>query len=131
MRERMAMELELLQRRYGDVEHDKEVTWVEVQSLKLPPAWSPAETRLLVLVPSGYPATPPDNFAIEIAVAPPGGGQLGNQVGETEHAGRRWRVLSWHVENGAQGWRPHGNVAQGDNLLSFLIGVQERLEEGA
>jgi hypothetical protein len=127
----MAKELELLQCRYGNIEHDEEVTWIVIERLTLPAGWSPAETRVMVLVPDGYPATPPDNFAIELAVTPPGGGQLGNQAGETEHAGRRWRVLSWHVEGGADGWRPHAIVEQGDNLLSFLLGVQERLGEGA
>jgi hypothetical protein len=131
MRERMAKELELLNRGYGNIEHDEEVTWIVIERLMLPAGWAPAETRVLVLVPDGYPATPPDNFAIELAVTPPDGGELGNQVGESEHAGRRWRVLSWHVENGAEGWRPHAILEQGDNLLSFLLGVQERLGEGA
>ncbi len=131
MRERIERELELVERRHGALERAPDLSWILIECWPLPSGWSAAATGLLLLIPAGYPATPPDNFAIETGITAPGDVSPNDLSGEVEQAGRRWMQFSWHVTEGEQGWKPHAEVEKGDNLLSFLLGVQARLEEGA
>jgi hypothetical protein len=131
MRERIEKELELVEARYGALERAADLSWFVIEHWPLPAGWSAPATRLLLLIPSGYPATPPDNFAIENGITAPGGVNPNDLTGEIDHTDRRWMQFSWHVTDGEAGWRPHAEVEKGDNILSFLLGAQTRLEEGA
>lgn len=90
--------------------------------------WSKTETAILVLLPPGYPETPPDNFHTDPDLTLEGGAEPGNATGMIDHAGLRWRQFSWHFED-TQEWQSHAEVERGHNLLTFLLGVQQRLAE--
>lgn len=131
MRARLQREFELVAQRYGELELTEDVTWVVIKSLTLPAGWSAAVTRLLLMIPAGYPATPPDNFAIEAKIRLANGGEPGNLAGRISHAGREWLQFSWHVVDGVAGWAPHAEIERGDNLLTFVLGVESRLAEAS
>jgi hypothetical protein len=131
VRERLKTEFELVERRYGVVLRCPDLSWLVIECWKLPPGWTVDETNLLLMISPGYPATPPDNFALESAVRLAGNGMPGNVTGTIEHAGRHWIQFSWHVLDGANGWTPHAEVEKGDNLLTFLLGVEARLAEAS
>lgn len=131
MRERLQREFELVAKRYGELELPEDLTWVVVNHLALPTGWSAGVTSLLLMIPAGYPATPPDNFAIDAEIRLAGGGEPGNLAGRIAHAGREWLQFSWHVVDGTNGWAPHAEIERGDNLLTFLLGVESRLAEAS
>jgi hypothetical protein len=131
VRARLQREFELVAQRYGALEFAEDVTWVVIKRLALPAGWSAEVTRLLLMIPAGYPATPPDNFAIDSEIRLANGGQPGNLTGRITHAGREWLLFSWHVVDGAAGWAPHAEIERGDNLLTFLLGVESRLAEAS
>jgi hypothetical protein len=124
--ERLLKEAELIRRAYGEVEIGSGESWIEVKRFPLPGGWSHSETPLLVLIPVGYPVTPPDNFycANELRLA--GGGEPGNTSAGQPQIGRVWRMFSWHL---GDNWRPDPDPLAGDNLLTFLLLARERLEE--
>jgi hypothetical protein len=131
VRERLQREFELVAQRYGELELAEDLTWLVIERFALPAGWSTGVTRLLLMIPVGYPATPPDNFAIDADIRLAGGGEPGNLAGRIGHAGREWLQFSWHVVDGADGWAPHAEIEQGDNLLTFLLGVESRLAEAS
>ena len=131
MRERLKRELELVAQRYGELQLAEDLTWVVIKRFALPKGWSTHVTRLLLMIPPGYPATPPDNFAIDADIELVGGGEPGNLAGRIAHAGREWMQFSWHVVGGPDGWAPLAEIEQGDNLLTFLLGIESRLAEAS
>jgi hypothetical protein len=128
---RLQRELELVAQRYGELEVAEDVTWLVIKSLVLPAGWSAGVTRLLLMIPAGYPATPPDNFAIDGDIRLANGGEPGNLAGRITHAASEWLLFSWHVVDGTAGWAPHAEIERGDNLLTFLLGVESRLAEAS
>ena len=61
MRDRLDRELALLRTRYGPLKELDE-TGLVIERFPLPSGWNLSTTRLLLLLPAGYPTTPPDNF---------------------------------------------------------------------
>lgn len=119
-------ELELVAAEYGELEHGPNLDWVVVSRWHLPSGWSKPETRLLVLVPAGYPITPPDNFYTDADLRLSDGRQPGS-TSQSVQLGESWLQFSYHLESGD--WRPQANLLAGDNLLTFLVGVAARLTE--
>jgi hypothetical protein len=126
--ERRQKELELVEAQFGELEHAPDLSWFVIRRLSLPLGWSKAETSVLILVPPGYPETPPDNFHTVPDLTLAGGGEPGNASSILDHAERRWRLFSWHFEDTNE-WRPHAELEHGHNLLTFVLGVQQRLKE--
>jgi hypothetical protein len=126
--ERRQKELELVAARYGELERAADLRWFVIRRLPLHAGWSKSESAVLILLDPGYPETPPDNFHTDADLTLAGGGEPGNASGMLEHAGRRWRVFSWHFEE-TEEWQPHAELEQGHNLLTFLLGVEQRLAE--
>ena len=117
-------DIDLLKSRFEDLVVAEDQSWVEVLSYKLDTAlWSKHTTRLRVLVPPGYPVTPPDNFFVEPDVRLADGGAPANTSPVT-HGGEPWLQFSFHLEGGT--WRPEA----GHNLTTFMEGVAQRLSEG-
>ena len=128
MRERLQAELRLIEAEYGDIEIGPNAEWFIIKRWALPAGWNKTETAVLVLVPSGYPVTPPDNFYVDDDLRVAGTNQPpGNASPGQVQAGKPWLQFSHHVEAGD--WQPHPNILEGHNLLTFLIGVRQRLVE--
>ncbi len=117
--------MELLRRRFAAVEHDGNGGWVLLQDVALPAGWDRACIDVLVLIPPGYPATPPDNFFVPAGFRL-GSGQSPSNYSESQSLiGGQWGQFSFH----AQEWNPAANVEDGDNLGTFMLAVTRRLGE--
>lgn len=127
MRERIKRELELVGRRFGGLEIGPTGDWFIVKSLPLGTGWSKCESRVLVLLPGGYPTTPPDNFYTDSELRLANGGVPGNASSEQQAAGSTWMLFSYHIE--ISDWLPAPEPEDGHNLLTFLEGVLKRLRE--
>jgi hypothetical protein len=125
--ERRSREFGLLERRYGSVQYGNALDWLMIRQFPLPPGWNRPVTELLILIPPGYPLCPPDNFFVReglrtVSGALPNGYFEGQAV-----LGPGWGQFSFHVQE----WRPGTGETAGDNILTFLLGVEQRLREGA
>jgi hypothetical protein len=125
MLERIEAEIKLLRRRYVDVEYSCSGNHVVIRGLALPFGWNCELTDVLVLIPPGYPATPPDNFFV------PSGLRLCNGEVPTNYSeaaninDRQWGQFSFH----SQEWNPASNPEEGDNLVTYGILIERRLSE--
>ena len=128
MLDRRERELELVEAQFGELERATDLSWFVIKRLPLPSGWSHAATAILILLPPGYPETPPDNFYTEPDLTLAGGAEPGNASGTLDLGGQRWRQFSWHFEDTNE-WRPHAEIERGHNLLTFVLGVQQRLAE--
>jgi hypothetical protein len=126
MLERRQREFELIKQRYGEVEVAPDLTWIVIRRFPLPEGWSKTQTDLLVLLPAGYPTTPPDNFYTDHDLKLATGAAIGNSSENVSVNGRVTRQFSFHIE---ADWRPHADLLQGHNLLTFLLGVENRMKE--
>jgi len=123
MTERIKREVALVKSVYGEVEVDADLRWLVIRRWPLAAGWNKQHTRLLVLIPPGYPITAPDNFFTELDLAVKGDGTPGSTSGPVQHAGQAWLQFSYHLEGGE--WQPE----HGHNFLTFLAGVSRRLQE--
>jgi len=127
--DRRRSELELVKAAYGELELAPDLSWVIIRCWALPSGWNKMDTPVLVNIPPGYPVTPPDNFCTEPALRLAGGAMPGNTMGVQEYAGRQWLQFSFHVADSQNDWRPDADLLRGHNLLTFLTGIGQRLEE--
>lgn len=125
--ERRKEEIELLRRRYGEMEHGTNLDWVLFKSFPLPPGWNRECTELLILIPAGYPSTPPENFYVRDGLRLANGESPSNYSEGQTVLGGRWAQFSYHP----QSWDPAPDLKEGDNLLTFMLVVERRLQEGA
>jgi len=126
MLERRRSEMDLIRERYGEVEVAPDLTWILIRRFLLPEGWTKTQTELLVPVPPGYPTTPPDNFYTDNDLKLASGATIGNSSENAPVNGRVMRQFSFHIE---ADWRPHVDLLQGHNLLTFLLGVESRMKE--
>ena len=126
MKERILQEIELLQKKYGVLEYGPNMEWVLFKEFRLLTGWNKDVTELLVVIPPGYPSTPPDNFFVPVGFRLASGGQISNYSESVSHIGRQWGQFSYHPDGD---WRPAANILDGDNLLTFMIKVSDRLKE--
>lgn len=127
MLDRRLKEIELLRQRYGALEHGQNMEWVVFQAFRLPKDWNRKNTRLLILVPSGYPMTPPDNFYVDPGLGLASGTGLSNYSEPVSYLGQNWGQFSYHVESGD--WHPCADLLDGHNLLTYMLAVEKRLSE--
>lgn len=130
MLERRARELELVMDRYGELERAPDLSWFVVSHFPVPSGWNTESTRLLILLPPGYPQTPPDNFYTDVELRLADESDPGAATGTISHADCQWRQFSWHFEDAAE-WQPHVEVEKGHMLVTFLLGIEQRLEEAS
>lgn len=123
MTERTKRELALVAVVYGELEIDQDLRWFIIKKWPLVSGWNKESTRVLILIPSGYAITPPDNFYTDADFAVKGGAQPGNTSAAQPISGQQWLQFSYHIE--ASDWQPEN----GHNLLTFLGGVDRRLRE--
>ena len=126
MIERRLQEVELSRNQYGDLEYVPNVEWILFKKFKLPPGWNRDVTELLVIVPAGYPSTPPDNFFVPVGFKLANGQPINAYTESHTHIGRQWGQFSYHIDGE---WRPASNILEGDNLQTFMLKVLDRLKE--
>lgn len=124
--ERRESELERLGRKYGKVEHGPNLDWVLFKTFPLPPSWNRETTELLVLIPAGYPTTPPDNFFVREGLRLANGAMPQNYSEGQTINGSRWAQFSFH----AKGWNPTPDPEEGDSLITFMLSVEKLIQEG-
>lgn len=123
---RLTTERALLERHFAEVELDHAGGWLIVRNWPLPAGWTTRRTELLVVIPSGYPATSPDSFYIGNDVALAGGGEPSNSSPNAVVLARPWRFFSWHIDDQ---WQPHADPARGDNLFTYVLACAARMSE--
>lgn len=129
MKDRIEAEIALLRRVYPSLVHGEALDWVMVPDYLLPPAsYNRTSTRLLVLLPSIYPQSPPDNFYVDVGLRAADGSGLNNysEGGGVPIPGS-WGNFSWHSDGE---WKPGVTPETGDNLTTFFRSVNIRLREG-
>lgn len=127
MHARVREEIELLKKQFPDLQCGDQLNWVLIPELVLPLGrFNKAKTKILFIIPAGYPQTGPDNFFVDAdlrmsngatALAFNAGSESGS--GPAPVAGS-WGWFSWHPQN----WRPSATIEGGDNLCGFIRSVQ-------
>jgi hypothetical protein len=125
--ERRRREIDLLRLRYGALDHGPNLDWVLFKQFPLPPGWNREHTELLIVIPPGYPTTPPDNFYVREGLRLINGNPPNNYSEGQSVLGGRWAQFSFH----AQSWNSTPDPEDGDSLLTFMLAVARRLMEGA
>src|SRR5260370_183044 len=126
MQERIRQELELLLRRFPDLEYVEAGPWTKVPNYRLFPGWNRPETDVVFQIQVGYPgrapygiyanagivfnSTRPNNYTEPAPTQPPFSGN--------------WGIFSWAPADGQ--WRPTANLSTGSNLLNWLLGFGDR-----
>ena len=123
--ERLQREVQLLQRRFEKVGHDGSGAWILLSQVPLPAGWDRSSTDVLVVIPPGYPATPPDNFFVPVGFRLNSGQSPSNYSESQTINGTQWGQFSFH----AQEWNPAASIEDGDNLSTFMVAVTQRLSE--
>jgi hypothetical protein len=124
--DRRKEEIKLLRKRYGELEHGPNLDWVLFKAFPLPPRWNREHTELLTLIPAGYPTTPPENFYVRDGLRLANGNSPGNYSEGQSVLGSRWAQFSHHPKV----WEPAPAPRDGDNLVTFMLMVEQRLQEG-
>lgn len=128
--ERVAAEIQLVRLRFPAVRHGDKYDWILVPEYPLPQGrFTMVNTNLLFRLPPGYPSTGPDDFFVEGGLrlvggtSPPGFNQGSQSSSGPAPIPGNWGWFSWHPVS----WRPTANIRDGDNLLTFLRGVNQCL----
>jgi hypothetical protein len=119
-------EMELLRRKYGPLACSESFDWIKLEQFNLPPGWNRSQTRILILVPVGYPVTPPDNFYVPVGLRTASETLPSNYTESQSLLGEQWGQFSFHLDGE---WKPSADYLRGDNLLTFMLGVERRLKE--
>ena len=128
MRERLKQEIELVKKMYESVETDPECMWVIIKNIPLPHGWNCDQVDILIKIPSGYPATAPDNFSAESKLRLENGGRPNRAKNDEAVGGRDWIMFSFHFDS-AEEWQPDADIEKGHNLLTYIEGIKGRLSE--
>ena len=126
MIERKLQEVKLLRNQYGELKYNSTVEWIIFKEFKVPPGWNRDVTELLVIIPAGYPSTPPDNFFVPLGMKLQNGSMVDRYTEPHPHLNRQWVQFSYHIDGE---WKPTSNILDGDNLQTFMIKVLDRLRE--
>ena len=125
MMDRRKLEIELLREQYGELEVGPSLNYLIFFNFQLPEGWNKETTDLLVIIPGGYPMTPPDNFYVTPGLRTKQGAIPGSYSESQNHYDRDWGVFSMHIDGNS--WSPLPNdLLKGSNLLTFMISVVEK-----
>ncbi len=124
-RDRRDTEFGLLRQHYGDVHAGSDFEWAVVRAVPLCNGWNRPATEVLIVVPPGYPLTPPDNFFVRNGLRLADGSLPANFAENQSVLGDSWAQFSFH----AQSWNPAPEPMDGDNLMTFMLAVEGRLRE--
>lgn len=131
MHDRVAEEIVLLKERYPDLQHGEQFGWVLIHDYVLPAdRYNKFRTEILFIVPPVYPNAGPDNFFVDCDLKlkdgsnPPGLNLGPNSGSGSAPVEGSWSWFSWHP----QSWHPAASISNGDNLLTFIRGVNMCLQ---
>ena len=128
MLQRRLTEITLLEKKYGKIEHGPNLEWVLFREFRLKKGWNRDMTELLIIIPPGYPVTPPDNFYVPTGFRLESGAMPQSYSENQNHLERQWGVFSVHIQK--ETWSPSADILSGNNLLTYLmVVVEKRLEE--
>ena len=125
LKERIQTEAQLLTTKYGEVESYEELGLILIKNYKLPKGWNRVSTDILLTIPTGYPTALPYAFKVPsgLRLEPD---RLPSNYSEGQIAlDKQWGQFSIAVED----WKPSEDVISGHNLLTFMMGVEKRLQE--
>jgi hypothetical protein len=125
--ERRKQEIEMLREQFPALTHGEGLDWVMIPAFRLPAGWNREHTRILIIIPPGYPQTPPDNFYVDIGLRTAGGNQPNGYSEPASQVGESWGQFSWHAD--VPTWRPAPEPRDGHNLCAFLCMIGARLAE--
>ena len=136
MHQRVSEEIELLRKRFPNLQHGDQLDWVLLPELVLPAGrFNKEQTKVLFRIPAGYPQTGPDNFFVDGDLrlkdgsTPPAFNSGSTSASGAAPVAGDWGWFSWHPKD----WRPAVTVEGADNLLGFVrsINLCLRGEESA
>jgi hypothetical protein len=130
MRDRIEQELDLLRRRYAEVDHREDGDWVRIHPVPTAAGWSKEVIPVAFQIPQGYPGTPPYGFYVPRGLNHQGGQPQSYQdlAGTQPPFPGEWGMFSWAHDTG---WRPTGDIIGGSNLLNWTLSFADRFREGA
>lgn len=130
MQERIRQELELLRRRFPDVEYVESGHWFKIPSYPLPPSWNRPCTEVCFQLLVGYPGTVPYGIYVPYGIQFNGAmpANYADCAGTQPPFGGQWGVFSWTPNDGE--WRPTADLSTGSNLLNWVLGFGDRFREG-
>lgn len=127
MHERVRLEFELVRVKYPEAQHGDQYHWVLIPAYPIPPdRYNKTHTNILFAIPPGYPNTGPDNFFVDgdlrlkSGAPAPGWNSGPNSSSGPAPLNGEWGWFSWHP---SIPWRPAAGIEEGDNLLTFLRGI--------
>jgi hypothetical protein len=108
-----------------DVVYEQDPERIELTVDLDPDMYASAQTRVAVLVPVGYRATPPDCFYVPAGLALIDGTAL--PVSDAAGVGLPgWLQVSFHHvdANGVSTWHPTADPSRGDNMVSYISSIE-------
>jgi hypothetical protein len=131
MASRLEQEIKLLSTRFSDLEYRPDGQWVRIPKYHLLPfGWNFSELPLAFQIPVQYPGGPPYGICVPAGIL--FNGQRPNNYTEPAPAqppfGGTWGIFSWTTVDGQ--WRATAEITHGSNLLNWVLGFQQRFEEG-
>lgn len=127
---RLEEEFRLLLKRYPEAQYHAEGRWFLIPHYPLPEVWSREKITLVFQLPDGYPHNPPYGFYVPSGLRF-GGNTPGNftdpAAGVPPIGSGPWAFFSGNPET----WAPATSVAEGSNILTWVIAIGERFKEGA
>lgn len=127
----MQAEIELLQRRYPDLEVRDDL-WCRFARYRLPVGiWNVDQAELAFQIPPQLPGAQPYGFWVRPSLILGDGGSIGNYTPNVSiPLGDGWGQFSWSPEV----WAPSGDVQdliKGTNMVNFVEGFAFRLSEAS
>ena len=124
---RIQDEVGLLRQKFPTLEHGPDFKWVLLPIVRFPAGrFNKPTSPVLFTLPVAYPQTGPDNFFVDVDLRLFDGttplafnANSNSSSGPAPMAGN-WGWFSWHP----QVWRPAAEIGEGDNLLTFVSGIQ-------
>ena len=127
MSARVGYELALLRRQWPDLEYLAADHWVRLPPQPVPSGWSHDAAEICFRIPADV-ATQPYGFYVKPILLLASNGTLRTPTNYTSPATTpfdgEWAMFSWSPLT----WRPHAEVARGDNMVHFVRSFRDRLE---
>jgi hypothetical protein len=114
---RIYQEIILLAQRFEAINYDDvDFEWVHIPRFELPPGLGRPYTQLLILLPAGYPAIPPDGFYLDKRLPLSSHYFQDRSHNPLSHKGWAWYCI--HTQKAS--WTPRASILDGDNLLTYV-----------
>jgi hypothetical protein len=103
---------------------------VDIRGFRLPGGWTPRQSDLLILLPSGYPLVPPNSFYLERGLRDQTNREVAihyfeQMSGHNPYHDRGWAWYCYHVNPNA--WHPTHSPTRGDSLLTYATIIYQVL----